>query len=245
MKRFILTVSVMLAMVFSCFAANPESDFIYDMAPDGGGVMIKQYKGTSTTVVFPDTIEGLPVTQIGSNDILDYTLFPNKDKRYNITVPKSVKVIGGTAFLGVKGKINIDLSNITSIGDQAFVASDLSGTITISKNLEFDGRKLYPSDVCAAVFSETKITAVVIEEGVTSLKGEDLFYKCPELKSVTIPASLTKIGAFAFAQCSALTEVKIPEGTEIDYGSNAFAGCTSLSLATKAKIKASGYTGNF
>ena len=109
MKRFILTVSVMLAMVFSCFAANPESDFIYDMAPDGEGVMIKQYKGTSTTVVFPDTIEGLPVTQIGSNDILDYTLFPNKDKRYNITVPKSVKVIGGTAFLGVKGKINMKI----------------------------------------------------------------------------------------------------------------------------------------
>ena len=134
---------------------------------------------------------------------------------------------------------------INYVGDQAFVASDLSGTITISKNLEFDGRKLYPSDVCAAVFSETKITAVVIEEGVTSLKGEDLFYKCPELKSVTIPASLTKIGAFAFAQCSALTEVKISEGTEIDYGSNAFEGCTSLSLATRAKIKASGYTGIF
>lgn len=245
MKRFILTVSAMLAMAFSCFAANPESDFIYDMAPDGEGVMIKQYKGTSTTVVFPDTIEGLPVTQISSNDILDYTLFPSKDKRYNITVPKSVKVIGGTAFLGVKGKINIDFSNITSIGDQAFVDSDLSGTITISKNLKFDGKK-NPLWVCTAVFSKTKITAVVIEEGVTSLKAEDLFYNCPELKSVTIPASLTEIGAFAFAQCSALTEVKIPEGTKINYiGSKTFAGCTSLSLATKAKIKASGYTGGF
>lgn len=246
MKRFILTVSAMLAMAFSCFAANPESDFIYDMAPDGEGVMIKQYKGKSTTVVFPDTIEGLPVTQIGSNDTLDGWVFSNRDIPYNITVPKSVKVIGGWAFSGIKGKINIDLSNITSIGDGAFTNSDLSGTITISKNLEFDGSKEYPSNVCTAVFSGTKITAVVIEEGVTSLKGEDLFYKCPELKSVTIPASLTEIGQFAFAQCSALTEVKIPEGTKINYiGSNAFPGCTSLSLATKAKIKASGYTGGF
>ena len=245
MKRFILTVSAMLAMAFSCFAANPESDFIYDMAPDGEGVMIKQYKGKSTTVVFPDTIEGLPVTQIGSNDILDGWVFTNRDIPYNITVPKSVKVIGGWTFSGIKGKINIDLSNITSIGDQAFCNSDLSGTITISKNLEFNGKK-NPLWVCTAVFSGTKITAVVIEEGVTSLKGEDLFYKCPELKSVTIPASLTEIGQFAFAQCSALTEVKIPEGTKINYiGSNAFPGCTSLSLATKAKIKASGYTGGF
>ena len=245
MKRFILTVSAMLAMAFSCFAANPESDFIYDMAPDGEGVMIKQYKGKSTTVIFPDTIEGLPVTQIGSNDRLDGWVFTNRDIPYNITVPKSVKVIGGWAFSGIKGKINIDLSNITSIGDQAFCNSDLSGTITISKNLEFNGEK-NPLWVCTAVFSGTKITAVVIEEGVTSLKGEDLFYKCPELKSVTIPASLTEIGQFAFAQCSALTEVKIPEGTKINYiGSNAFPGCTSLSLATRAKIKATGYTGNF
>ena len=239
-------------IIFPCFAANPESDFIYDLASDGQGVMIKEYKGKSTTVVIPDTIEGLPVTQIGTTD--GFGIFPHtlnkatKDIPYNVTVPKSVKVIGNFAFSSLKGKIDIDLSNITTIYSYAFSGSDLSGTIKISKNLEFKPTEnsFSGEEFCCKAFANTKITAVVIEEGVTTLKADALFWGCPELKSVTIPASLTEIGAFAFAQCSALTEVKIPEGTKINYiGSNAFAGCTSFSLATKSKIKASGYTGNF
>lgn len=238
MKRFILTVSAMLAMAFSCFAANPESDFIYDLAPDGQGVMIKEYKGKSTTVVIPDTIEGLPVTQIDGSG---FRVFKNEIP-YNVTVPKSVKVIGENAFLALKGKIDIDLSNITSIGRGAFSKSDLSGTIKISKNLKFTG-----SDA----FRKTKITAVIIEEGVTSLNADSLFEECSELKSVTLPASLTHINNNVFSLCSALTEVIIPEGTKINYSEiwvgnpTAFIGCTSLSLATRAKIKATGYTGQF
>lgn len=242
MKRFILTVSAMLAMAFSCFAANPESDFVYDMAPDGQGVMITSYKGKSTTVVIPDTIEGLPVTQIGTTGP-NMGVFPHilnkatKDIPYNVTVPKSVKVIGRNAFMELKGKIDIDLSNITSIDDGAFTNSDLSGTIKFSKNLEFIGAK---------AFKQTKITAVIIEEGVTSVLN-GTFMNCPNLKSVTLPSTLTKIENYAFSDCSALTEVIIPEGTKIDYKSDMFAfiRCTSLSLATKAKIKATGYNGYF
>lgn len=256
MKRFILTVSAMLAIAFSCFAANPESDFVYDLAPDGQGVMITSYKGKSTTVVIPDTIEGLPVTQIGGSG---FGVFPHtfnkatKDIPYNVTVPKSVKVIGDGAFSGVKGKIDIDLSNITAIYSNAFSNSDLSGTIKISKNLEFKPNKapFINEKFCREAFANTKITAVVIEEGVTSLNADSLFWECSELKSVTLPASLTRINNNVFSRCSALTEVIIPEGTKIKYSDETwetqttFIGCTSLSLATRAKIKATGYTGNF
>ena len=126
MKKIILAVGAMLAMSFACFAANPASDFVYDMAPDGQGVMITSYKGKSTTVVFPDTIEGLPVTQIGGNEDWALRVFTHtindssKNTPYTITVPKSVKILGNRAFTGIKGKINIDLSNLTSIGKEAF-----------------------------------------------------------------------------------------------------------------------------
>jgi len=243
-------------IIFPCFAANPESDFIYDLASDGQGVMIKEYKGKSTTVVIPDTIEGLPVTQIGTTD--GFGIFPHtlnkatKDIPYNVTVPKSVKVIGNFAFSSLKGKIDIDLSNITTIYSNAFSNSDLSGTIKISKNLEFKPSEasFLNEEFCCKAFANTKITAVVIEEGVTTLNADELFWGCSELKSVTLPASLTHINNNVFSLCSALTEVIIPEGTKIDYSEiwgnhTAFSGCTSLSLATRAKIKATGYTGNF
>ena len=244
MKRFILTVSAMLAMAFSCFAANPASDFVYDMAPDGQGVMITSYKGKSTTVVFPDTIEGLPVTQIGGNEewsprVFTHTMYKNtRNTPYTITVPKSVKILGNNAFIGVKGKINIDLSNLTSIGTEAFAESDLSGTIKISKNLKITGPD---------AFRKTKITAVIIEEGVTELgyKYYGIFRDCPNLKSITLPSTLAELGGSVFNNCPALAEVIIPEGTEINYGLNVFTGCSSLPLATRAKIKATGYTGDF
>ena len=118
MKKIILAVGAMLAMSFACFAANPASDFVYDMAPDGQGVMITSYKGKSTTVVIPDTIEGLPVTQIGENSpyamrVFSHTMYEkSKNTPYTITVPKSVKILGTEAFKGIKGKINIDLNNM-------------------------------------------------------------------------------------------------------------------------------------
>lgn len=73
-----LIFAMMIAIRFTCFAANPASDFDYDMSPDGSGVMIKKYKGTSTKVDIPETIEGLPVVQIGdTDDIFGEPVFPH------------------------------------------------------------------------------------------------------------------------------------------------------------------------
>ena len=59
MKKIILAVGAILAMSFACFAANPESDFVYDMAPDGQGVMITSKKLTAERIA---EIEKVPIT---------------------------------------------------------------------------------------------------------------------------------------------------------------------------------------
>ena len=189
----------------------------------------------------------MPVTQIGGNEdwatrVFTHTMYKSTcNTPYTITVPKSVKILGNNAFTGVKGKINIDLSNLTLIGKEAFAESDLSGTIKISKNLKITGPD---------AFRKTKITAVIIEEGVTELGYKDyvpdgMFMDCPNLKSITLPSSLAELRGCIFNNCPALAEVIIPEGTKINYGSKVFTDCSSLPLAAKAKIKASGYTGEF
>ena len=57
----------------------------------------------------------------------------------------------------------------------------------------------------------TKITSVVIEDGVTSL-GNYAFYACYKLASVSIPDGVTSIGSDAFSGCSSLASVSIPDG---------------------------------
>lgn len=81
---------------------------------------------------------------------------------------------------------------------------------------------------------EKKIYKVIIEEGCTSIGSEAFgseMYNNYELTHVTIPDTVTTIGAYAFGGCSALESVTIPNGvTEIGYG--AFSSCSALTSVT-------------
>lgn len=77
--------------------------------------------------------------------------------------------------------------------------------------------------------ARTSITAVVIEEGVTSI-GRNAFCDCKALASVTIPSSVTSIALDAFQNCSKLESVYI---TSVDAWCNIeFANANSNPLGT-------------
>ena len=71
----------------------------------------------------------------------------------------------------------------------------------------------------------SEIYSIVINEGVTSI-GNDAFYECSALTSVSLPDSLETIGDLAFNQCPALESITIPKNvTSLDFP---FQGCTSM-----------------
>ena len=79
---------------------------------------------------------------------------------------------------------------------------------------------------------QDRITAVVIEEGVTSV-GAYAFRNMSGVESASIPDGVTSIGIFAFYGCTGLDRVDIP-GSAASIGRMAFCGCTGLSAVDLA-----------
>ena len=76
----------------------------------------------------------------------------------------------------------------------------------------------------------SSLTSVTIPNSVTSI-GAYAFYRCTGLTSVTIPNSVTSIGDHAFDGCSGLTSVTIPNSVT-SIGDHAFYKCSGLTSVT-------------
>ncbi len=72
----------------------PQVEMTYEVVADGAGIAITKYLGTGAEVVIPDTIDGLPVIEIGDE------AFYNNTTLTTITLPATIERIGVRAFAG-------------------------------------------------------------------------------------------------------------------------------------------------
>lgn len=103
-----------------------------------------------------------------------------------------------------------------------YVPSKYTGSFTIPSNV----RRLEPGSVFNPFRKRSKITEVIIEEGLTEIP-EWAFDGCDSLERIVIPGSVKKIDFNAFTKCSRLKQVEMSEGlTEIH--NTAFRFCFDL-----------------
>ena len=122
-------------------------------------------------------------------------------------------------------------------GNNATVTSNTyktySGDIVIPETVTYNGTTYLVTFINHAAFYEcTGLTSVTIPNSVTSI-GANVFFHCTGLTNVTIPNSVTSIGSYAFSGCSGLTCVSIPNSVT-SIGKSAFAGCSGLTSITVA-----------
>ena len=86
----------------------------YTYTTNSAKITITSYTGSSSTVNIPSTINGLPVTSIGSN------AFWRSLSVTSVTIPSSVTSIGYAAFFGENLTSVMLPTSVTTIGDYAF-----------------------------------------------------------------------------------------------------------------------------
>lgn len=131
-----------------------------------------------------------------------------------ITIPASVKSIGGKTFCSHCGVKSIAVEEVNA---KYKVASGLL--------LTKDGKTL--------IMAQSNLSNVTIPDGVNCITL-GAFQNCTSLKSVKIPDTVKIIGSYAFGYCSSLTSVTIPNSVK-ELGTGAFAHCERLKTLSLPK----------
>lgn len=166
------------------------------------------YAFDSTTELTAFTVaEGNPAYTAQDGVLFDKSMqtlikYPESRPDTSYAVPDTCESIADWAFIGSQYLEQIDLKNVTSIGEDAF-------------------------------YYCVKLKSITVPEGVTDLIG-GVFCYCVELESVTLPSTLKSIGENCFYSCTALTEIELPKGLE-KIGAYAFFHCTSMHELTIPK----------
>ena len=278
MKRYFAVVGMMCLFVLAGIAeavaqevqkANPATDFEYDLNQAGDGVIITNYKGTSTEVVIPSEIEDFPVVRVDGylkdefhdyfDQYTDHTNYVYKmtEASYNvesafantnvtsITFPDSVTEIGIGCCANCTSLQKVILpKNLKTIDTLLFYNCKALKQIILPNGIK---------TIDKATFYNSGLNSIEIPDTVYYINSI-AFTNCTKLKTVTFGKGIEAIGDQAFVGCSNLTTFNIVVN-HIEYGRDngryyeecrdAFSGCSSLSLKEKKKIRDTGYTGEF
>lgn len=162
-------------------------------------LMITEYKGADKDVVIPDTYNDYKVTAIGA------FVFDSSDIT-SVTIPDTITEIKDYAFASCKQLKSVKLpSSLKTLGTNVFFFCSALESIELPASIE---------DLGIYTFTASGLKSVKIPESNTlTLIDNFVFYQCPQLTDVYIPATVTEINENSFADCKNPVTIHAPAGS--------------------------------
>lgn len=268
MKKILIVLMIIssLGMLFSCASEEkdpvittlppidtteiPDEDVVSTLETELFGVNIYEsyseiavyYGKDETEVVIPDSFLGVPVKKISE------AAFYGHEKIEKVTLPSSLIEIDRFAFEECTALKEIVANEGLEIIDQAAFRNSSLEKINIPSTLIIIGKQ---------AFYKTKITSLVIPDGVSSIPSfafygctalntvvfgkrvnqidESAFYNCSSITEIVIPETISRLGDYSFRGCTSLKKVFVPKATFL--GENTFYGCNELTLYVPKKAR--------
>ena len=120
-----------------------------------------------------------------------------------------------------------DLTVEVTFGGAYYGSPKYLGDVVIPSTVTYKSKTLSVTSIGEnAFYNCSRLRSVTIPNSVTSI-GRSAFSGCTGLTSIVIGNSVTSIGEYAFSGCKSLTNIEIPNSVT-SIGDSAFSGCRSL-----------------
>lgn len=179
---------------------------------------------STLSVYVPDNHMGLPVVAIGAGAFENYSkiLFIT-----DITLPSGLTDIEDNAFRGLFSLINVNLNGAAfAFGDGVLTSADGSVLYLYLPTNEATSYTVPAgvSRIAGGAFANNRyLTSVSFAGNDLTEIGDYAFDGADSLLSVALPASLERIGAYAFRGCLALGSVSVAQDSALkEAGTGAF-----------------------
>lgn len=178
-----------------------------------------------TSLIIPDGVHIIKPFAFASNSRITSVILPNSitsigrcafeycDSLESVALPNSITNIGESAFKSCLSLDDITLpDSIEVLGHIAFKDCPV---VEIIDNISYVGKYV--------VDANSLIVSASIRDGSIMI-AESAFEDCTNLENVIMPSTLTRIGNYAFRNCTSLpSSFELPQ-TIVYIGSNVFAG---------------------
>ena len=256
-KKMLAWVLSILLIAGCCLVAGAPKDTVsaaetytsgdYEYQIEDGCATITGYVGNGGVIEIPVSLDGYPVTKIGSS------AFQSNRNIFGVTIPDHIVFLGDHAFADCTSLFTVSIENGSIVfgGEVSFNTKRTFQGCTSLQTVELpEGITSIPSLMFIGC---TSLNNFEIPETVTVIE-HNAFYSCENLSNITIPKSVKTIesGAFggcvnlqtatfqpglqtieagAFQNCRSLKNIQIPN-TVVFLGDHAFADCVSLCAAS-------------